>query len=279
MIYRDFDDVGRRQTSFDVQTTRIGSGKYFPSLETSSGRQQSLTSKFEQSLAMSTSRVVSSYPLSRSYTQAFRPSTENRSRYDPVKTTTTTSTYSTRYTSPAPLTSRYSSPAPLTSSSYSRSILPMSDPIRYTSPARSSSLIRTEMPSSRFLSSSSTSLMPSSSSSSSMSSTSSYSLRRLNEMRPPPPKPRELPPAPPRPIRRHYPIPPPSFPDAMIAVSKRLRNRSASPAPRYSDLQISRRPSLVNVALGRETPSRESIRRSLAGSASSSYVYSSSRHL
>lgn len=279
MIYRDFD-FGRRQTSFDVPTSRIGSGKYFTSSETSSGK--SLTSRFEQSLAMSTSRVVSSYPLSKSYTEAFRPNIESRSRYEsryePTKTTTTTSTYSTRYNSPVSLTARYSSPAPLTNSSYTRSILPLSDPIRYTSPARSSSLIRTEASMmttpSRFLSSSSSSLKPSPSSLSSTSYT-----RRLNEMRPPPAKPRELPPTPPKPIRRHYPIPPPSFPDAMIAVSKRLRNRSASPAPRYSDLQISRRPSLVNVALGRETPSRESIRRSLAGSAASSYVYSSSRHL
>jgi hypothetical protein len=125
---------------------------------------------------------------------------------------------------------------------------------RYSSPARSSSLVRAESPmtSSRFAT----------------TSASASHLRWLNEMRPPPPKPRELPPAPPRTIRRHYPIPPPSFPDAMIAVSKRLRNRSASPSPRYADLQISRRPSLVNVALGRETPSRESIRRSLGGTAS-----------
>jgi hypothetical protein len=104
---------------------------------------------------------------------------------------------------------------------------------------------------------------------------SGLSTRRILDMRPPPPKPRELPPTPPRPLRRHYPLPPPSFPEAMIAVSKRLRNRSASPSPRYADLQIARRPSLVN----RETPTRESIRRSLVGSASSSYIYSSSRQL
>ena len=47
-----------------------------------------------------------------------------------------------------------------------------------------------------------------------------------------------LPPSLPRQVKHHYPLPPPSFPDAMIAVSKRLRNRSISPSPQYAQLQV-----------------------------------------
>ena len=47
-----------------------------------------------------------------------------------------------------------------------------------------------------------------------------------------------LPPASPKVVRHHYPLPPPSFPDAMISVSKRLRNRSISPSPQYAALQV-----------------------------------------
>ena len=47
-----------------------------------------------------------------------------------------------------------------------------------------------------------------------------------------------LPPALPKIIKHHYPLPPPSFPEAMISVSKRLRNRSVSPSPQYAALQV-----------------------------------------
>ena len=47
-----------------------------------------------------------------------------------------------------------------------------------------------------------------------------------------------LPPSLPKVVKHHYPLPPPSFPDAMVAVSKRLRNRSVSPSPQYAQLQV-----------------------------------------
>ena len=47
-----------------------------------------------------------------------------------------------------------------------------------------------------------------------------------------------LPPTLPKVVKHHYPLPPPSFPDAMISVSKRLRNRSVSPSPQYAALQV-----------------------------------------
>ena len=47
-----------------------------------------------------------------------------------------------------------------------------------------------------------------------------------------------LPPSLPKVVKHHYPLPPPSFPDAMISVSKRLRNRSISPSPQYAALQV-----------------------------------------
>ena len=49
-----------------------------------------------------------------------------------------------------------------------------------------------------------------------------------------------LPPTLPKVVKHHYPLPPPSFPDAMISVSKRLRNRSVSPSPQYAALQVNR---------------------------------------
>ena len=60
---------------------------------------------------------------------------------------------------------------------------------------------------------------------------------------PPRPTPRmgslpPLPPSIPKVVKHHYPLPPPSFPDAMISVSKRLRNRSVSPSPQYAALQV-----------------------------------------
>jgi len=84
---------------------------------------------------------------------------------------------------------------------------------------------------------------------------------------------RELPPAPPRPKVKHYPLPPPSYPEGMIAVSRRLRNRSASPAPSYSELQLSSRPAIVPAALGRPSPSREMIRMTLCGPPLRQYHY------
>ena len=75
-----------------------------------------------------------------------------------------------------------------------------------------------------------------------------------------------LPPLPPKQIKHHYPLPPPSFPDAMVSVSKRLRNRrSVSPTPQYAQLQLGTRPALVNAALGRESPSKETIRMMYTG--------------
>jgi len=94
---------------------------------------------------------------------------------------------------------------------------------------------------------------------------------------PPPMTPRrslaKLPPLPPRQIKHHYPIPPPSFPDAMVSVSKRLRNRSVSPTPaNYAQLQLGSRPGLINAALGiSDSPTKESIRRSLGGGGAGLY--------
>ena len=47
-----------------------------------------------------------------------------------------------------------------------------------------------------------------------------------------------LPPSLPKVVKHHYPLPPPSYPDAMISVSKRLRNRSISPSSQYAALQV-----------------------------------------
>ena len=47
-----------------------------------------------------------------------------------------------------------------------------------------------------------------------------------------------IPPTLPKVVKHHYPLPPPSFTDAMISVSKRLRNRSVSPSPQYAALQV-----------------------------------------
>jgi len=76
---------------------------------------------------------------------------------------------------------------------------------------------------------------------------------------------RELPPQAPKIKVRHYPLPPPSYTEGMIAVSKRLRNRSASPAPNYAELELSSRPALIPAAIGRPSPSREMIRMSMSG--------------
>ena len=76
---------------------------------------------------------------------------------------------------------------------------------------------------------------------------------------------RELPPAPPKLKVKHYPLPPPSYTEGMIAVSKRLRNRSASPCPNYAEMELSSRPALISAAIGRPSPSREMIRMSVAG--------------
>lgn len=76
---------------------------------------------------------------------------------------------------------------------------------------------------------------------------------------------REIPPSAPKTKIKHYPLPPPSYAEGMIAVSRRLRNRSASPAPNYSELELSSRPGLVPAALGRPSPSREMIRMTLCG--------------
>jgi len=75
-----------------------------------------------------------------------------------------------------------------------------------------------------------------------------------------------LPPLPPKQVKHHYPLPPPSFPDAMVSVSKRLRNRrSVSPTPQYAQLQLGSRPGLVNAALGRDSPSKETLRMLYTG--------------
>ena len=290
MICHDYN-VSRRQNNYNLSLSSQfsssttshpfkSSSDHFNNYKTSNSAnwdrpslQSSITSKYEERMQTLPTNFISSYPLSRSYTEAHR--FESPSRYSapaPYKYNPPPPTYSTpmlstaRYASPAPMltTSRYASPAPVLSTSRYSSPAPIST--RYSSP--STNLTRYSSPAPLTLTRYSSS-----------QNQSGFSSRRLSDMRPPPPRPRELPPTPPRPLRRHYPLPPPSFPDAMIAVSKRLRNRSASPAPRYADLQIARRPSLVNAALGRETPTRESIRRSLVGSASSSYIYSSSRQL
>lgn len=174
----------------------------------------SSSSKFEDRLPMASNTYIhSSYPLSRSYSEA------NKIRYE----------------SPAPLSTRYISPAP--GSVRYNNIVPMyTAPVRYTSPAPVPIRYASPAPvSSRYTSPAPASLTRYSSPAPGLSQ---LSARRLSDMRPPPPKPRDLPPAPPRPVRRHYPLPPPSFTDAMVAVSKRLRNRSASPVPRYADLQV-----------------------------------------
>ncbi len=75
---------------------------------------------------------------------------------------------------------------------------------------------------------------------------------------------RELPPLP-KPRVKHYPIPPPSYAEGMVALSRRMRNRSQSPAPNYAELGVSSRPEMVSIVLGRPTPSREMIRMSLCG--------------
>jgi len=76
---------------------------------------------------------------------------------------------------------------------------------------------------------------------------------------------RELPPQAPKIKIKHYPLPPPSYTEGMIAVSKRLRNRSSSPAPNYAELELSSRPALIPAAIGRPSPSREMIRMSMSG--------------
>ena len=76
---------------------------------------------------------------------------------------------------------------------------------------------------------------------------------------------RELPPQAPKIKVKHYPLPPPSYTEGMIAVSKRLRNRSSSPAPNYAELELSKRPALIPAAIGRPSPSREMIRMSMSG--------------
>ena len=192
--------------AMDLNTNYHRPSSYNSSYKTS----YSSSSKFEDRIPMaSTTYVHSSYPLSRSYSEANKIRYESPARYispapGSVRYNNVVPMYTApvRYTSPAPVPIRYASPAPV---SY-----------RYTSPAPVS-LTRYSSPA---------------------PSQSQLSARRLSDMRPPPPRPRDLPPAPPRPVRRHYPLPPPSFTDAMVAVSKRLRNRSASPAPRYADLQV-----------------------------------------
>lgn len=76
---------------------------------------------------------------------------------------------------------------------------------------------------------------------------------------------RELPPQAPKIKVKHYPLPPPSYAEGMIAVSKRLRNRSASPAPNYAELELGKRPALIPAAIGRPSPSREMIRMTVGG--------------
>jgi len=83
---------------------------------------------------------------------------------------------------------------------------------------------------------------------------------------------RELPPAP-KPRIKHYPLPPPKYTEGMLAVSRRLRNRSASPAPNYSEMELSSRPALIPAAIGRPSPSREMIRMTLCGPPLKQYHY------
>ena len=90
----------------------------------------------------------------------------------------------------------------------------------------------------------------------------------------PEPSPRREPPITPKPRVRHYPLPAPSYAEGMISLSRRMRNRSQSPAPNYAELGVSSRPELVSVVLGRPTPSRDMIRMSLCGSAGTMNGYS-----
>ena len=84
---------------------------------------------------------------------------------------------------------------------------------------------------------------------------------------------RDLPPAAPKAKIKHYPLPPPRYEEGMIALSRRLRNRSASPAPNYSELELSNRPAIVPAALGRPSPSREMIRMTMCGPPLRQYNY------
>jgi len=105
---------------------------------------------------------------------------------------------------------------------------------------------------------------------------SSASSRRNSITKLPWPEPspvRDLPPAAPKPKIKHYPLPPPRYEEGMIALSRRLRNRSASPAPNYSELELSNRPALVPAALGRPSPSREMIRMTMCGPPLRQYNY------
>lgn len=105
---------------------------------------------------------------------------------------------------------------------------------------------------------------------------SSASSRRNSISKLPWPEPspvRDLPPAAPKPKIKHYPLPPPRYEEGMIALSRRLRNRSASPAPNYSELELSNRPALVPAALGRPSPSREMIRMTMCGPPLRQYNY------
>ena len=139
MMYND-SRVGNRHIGFDVPSETLAAQKYFSNLRNpDSGNRQatrisrkSFASNFEHdSLPMASSAVISSYPLSRSYTEAFRSGIEPR--YDRLTTTTarsTTSNYSARYTSPATVTTaRYSY------SSSSSSANPISYSSSYTLPA------------------------------------------------------------------------------------------------------------------------------------------------
>lgn len=107
-------------------------------------------------------------------------------------------------------------------------------------------------------------------------SSSGLSSRRNSVSKLPWPEPspmRELPPSPPKPKIKHYPLPPPSYAEGMIAVSRRLRNRSSSPAPSYSELELSSRPALIPAAIGRPSPSRDMIRMTLCGPPLRQYHY------
>lgn len=82
-----------------------------------------------------------------------------------------------------------------------------------------------------------------------------------------------IPPTLPKVVKHHYPLPPPSFPDAMVSVSKRLRNRSVSPSPQYAALQLGSRPIIINAALDRPTPSKEMIRRVYGSPSGTNFNY------
>ncbi|XP_040571228.1 uncharacterized protein [Lepeophtheirus salmonis] len=71
--------------------------------------------------------------------------------------------------------------------------------------------------------------------------------------------------------QRHYPLSPPSFPDAMIAVSRRLRNRSQYTSPQYSDLGVSSRPVIQPAALGNYAPTKYLIKSNLGCNISPDY--------